>query len=117
MISDHFITCSAVLRTRAEEDFKRVTATFADGPTYSCVPMLVPMVEVEAVVLAPKKRFPRLEELRESRVKAAACGGNGSGEDGPREIGHPVSGRGAQVVVYLQKQDQLDVNDFDLLEV
>lgn len=104
LISDHFINCSAVLRTRGEQDLKWLTATFADGPTYSCVPMLVPMVEVETVALAPKKRFPRLVERRESWVKAAAGGGSGSGEDGPRGIGNLVSGRGAQVFVYLPKQ-------------
>ena len=79
-----------------------------------------PVFDVEPAELAPKKnRLSRLEERREARVRATA--GGGGGESNSAEPQAAVTGRrvliGREVLVYLAKQGQLDVDAFNLLGV
>ena len=108
----------AALRTRAEEDLKGVIAMFADAQKQPSAPVPVPVLDVEPVGPAPKKkRLSRLEERREARVRAAAGGG---GDGGSAEPQAAVTGRrvliGREVLVCLAEQGQLDMDAFNLLE-
>ena len=74
-------------------------------------PVPAPVLDVESVEPAPKKkRLSRLEKRREARVRAAAGGGddNDSAESQAVLIGR-------EVWVYLVEQGQLDVDAFNLL--
>ena len=76
---------SAALRTRAEEDFKGVIAEFADAQSQPSAPVPAPVLDVEPVELAPKKkRLSRLEEPCEARVRVTAGGGGDSGSAEPQ---------------------------------
>ena len=115
--ADQLVNGSAALRTSAEEDLKGVFAEFADAQTQSSAPVPVPILSVEPVEPAPKKKgLSRLEERREARVRAAAGGGGDSGSAEPQAT---VSGRrvliGRDMLVYMAEQDQLDVDAFNLL--
>ena len=108
---------SAALRSHAEVDLKGVIAEIADAQAQSSAPVPVPELDVEPAEAAPKKkRLSRLEERREARVRAAAGGGGDSGSTDPQAA---FTGRrvliGREVLVYLAKQGQLDVNVFILL--
>ena len=75
--------------------------------------MPAPVVGMETVEPAPKKKLSRLEERRAARVKAVAGGGGGA------ERQAAVTGRrvliGREVLVYLPEEDHVDVDDFNLL--
>ena len=107
---------SAALRTRAEEDLKRVIAEFEDAQMHPSAPVLAPVLDVEPAGPAPKKkRISRLEGRRD-RVRAAAGGG---GDGGSAEPQAAVTGRrvliAREVLGYLAEQGQLDVDAFNLL--
>ena len=115
--ADQLVNGFAALRTSAEEDLKGVIAEFADAQTQSSAPVPVPVLDVEPVEPAPKKKgLSRLEERREARVRAAAGGGGDSGSAEPQAA---VTGRrvliGRERLVYMAEQDQLDVDAFNLL--
>ena len=117
--ADQLVNGSAALRTRAEEDLKGVIAEFAGAQTQSSAPVPAQVLDVEPVEPSPKKRrFSRLEERREARVRAAAgCGG----DSGNAESQAAVTGRrvliGRGMLVYLTEQGQLDVDASNLLGV
>ena len=108
---------SAALRTRAEEDLKRVIAEFADPQTQPSAPVQAIVLDVEPAESAPKrKRLSRLEERREARVRVAVGGGGDSGGVEPQTT---VTGRlvliRREMLVNLTEQGQLDVDAFNLL--
>ena len=88
---NQLVNGSAALRTRAEEDLQGVIAEFADAQTQPSALVPAPVLDVEPVELAPKKkRLSRLEERREARIRAAAGGGDDSGSAEPQAA---VTGR------------------------
>ena len=79
------------------------------------VPAPAPVMDVEPAEPAlKKKRLSRLEERRETRVRAAAGGG---GDSGSAESQAAVTGRrvliGRGLLVNLVEQGQLDVDAFN----
>ena len=80
---------SAAVRTRAEEDLKRVNTEFADAQTQPSAPVPAPVLDAEPTEPEPKTRLSRLEERREARVRAAA----GGGDSGSAEPQAAVTGR------------------------
>ena len=118
--ADQLVNGSAALKTRAEEDLKGVIAVFAGAQkTQSSAPVPAQVLDVEVAEPSPKKkRFSRLEERREVRVRAAAgCGG----DSGSAESQAAVTGRrvliGREMLVYLAEQGQLDVDASNLLDL
>ena len=115
--ADQLVNGSAALKTRAEEDLKGVIAVFADAQTQSSAPVPAQVLDVEPAEPSPKKkRFSRLEERREARVRAAVgCGGDsGSAESQAAVTGGRVL-IGREMLVYLAEQGQLDVDASNLL--
>ena len=89
--ADQLVNGSAALRTRAEEDSKRVIAEIANAQTQLPAAVPAPVLDVEPAEPAPeKKRLSRLEERREARVRPAAGGG---GESGSAKTQAAVTGR------------------------
>ena len=54
--ADRLVKGSEALRTRAEEDLKGVIAEFADAQTQPSAPVTAPILDVESVEPAPKKK-------------------------------------------------------------
>ena len=74
--ADQLVNGSTALRTRAEKDLKGVIVEFADAQMQPSAPLPAPAFDVEPAKPAPKKkRLLRLEERRETRVRAAAGDG------------------------------------------
>ena len=117
--ADQLVNGSAALWTRGRRRGLegKVIAEFADAQTQLSGPVPAPVLDVEPAESAPKtKRLSRLEEWRETRVRAAA---GGEGDSGRAEPQAAVAGRrvliGREVLVYLAEQDQLDEDPFNLL--
>ena len=88
-----------------------------DAQTQPSAPAPTPVLDVKPAEPAPnEKKFSRLEERREARVRAAAGGGGDSCSAEPQAV---VTGRrmliGREMLVYLVEQGQIDVDASNLL--